>query len=148
MQARIGNPMVLVPDAAAALIALGKATKSGGVSPQTLDLVHLRASQINGCAVCVDMHARDMRKAGDSEEKVNAVAAWEDSPYFSDAERAALRLAEAVTRLDDRTDPVPDEVWDEAAKQYDEKELANLVLSIAVVNLFNRINRATRQIPA
>jgi AhpD family alkylhydroperoxidase len=118
------------------------------VSPQTLDLVHLRASQINGCAVCVDMHARDMRKAGESEEKVNAVAAWEDSPYFSDAERAALRLAEAVTRLGDRTDPVPDEVWDEAAKQYDEKELANLVLSIAVVNLFNRINRATRQIPA
>jgi AhpD family alkylhydroperoxidase len=148
MQARIGHPMVLVPDAAQAIMALGKATKAGGVPEATLDLVHLRASQINGCTVCVDMHAREVRRAGAGEAKAIAVAAWEDSPHFTDAERAALRLTEAVTRLADRADAVPDAVWDEAAKHYDEKQLANLVMSIAVVNLWNRLNRATRQVPA
>jgi AhpD family alkylhydroperoxidase len=147
MHARIGNPAFLVPDAMPALIALGKAGKAGGVSPRTLDLLHLRASQINGCAVCVDMHYRDLRAAGEPEKKLAAVAAWRDAPDFTDAERAALALAEAVTRLDDRPDPVPDDVWDAAAEHYDEKELATLVMSIAVVNLWNRLNRATRQVP-
>jgi len=148
MQARIGHPMFLVPDAAPGLMALGKATQAAGLPALTRGLVDLRASQINGCAICVDMHARDMREAGASENQVAAVAAWEDSPLFSAAERAALRLTEAVTRLADRTDAVPDSVWDEAAQHYDEKELAGLVMSIALVNLWNRLNRATRQIPA
>jgi AhpD family alkylhydroperoxidase len=112
----------------------------------TLDLVHLRASQINGCSVCVDMHARDLRKEGESDERLFAVAAWRETPYFTDAERAALALAEAATRLADRSDPVPDDVWDEAARQYDEQQLAALTLSIAHVNLWNRLNATTRQI--
>ena len=109
-------------------------------------LVHLRASQINGCSVCVDMHARDLRKAGESDERIFAVAAWRETPYYTDAERAALALAEAMTRLSDRPDPVPDDVWDEAARHYDERALAALTLSIATVNVWNRLNAATRQV--
>jgi AhpD family alkylhydroperoxidase len=112
----------------------------------TLDLVHLRASQINGCSVCVDMHSRDARKAGETEERLFAVAAWREAPYFTDPERAALALAEAVTRLSDREDPVPEAVWDEAARHYEEPALAALILSIATVNLWNRLNAATRQV--
>jgi AhpD family alkylhydroperoxidase len=148
MTARIGNPAYLVPDALPALIALGKATKAGGVPPATLDLLHLRASQINGCAVCVDLHVRDLRSAGESEDRIAMVAAWRDAVRFTEAEKAALAMTEAVTRLDDRTDPVPDDVWAGAARHYGEKELGNLVMSIAVVNLWNRLNRATRQVPA
>ena len=108
--------------------------------------MHLRASQINGCSVCVDMHARDLRKAGESDERIFAVAAWRETPYYTDAERAALALAEAMTRLSDRPDPVPDDVWDEAARHYDEPALAALMLSIATVNVWNRLNAATRQV--
>ena len=107
-----------------ALQALGKAAHKAGVPTETIDLVHLRASQINGCSVCVDMHARDLRKAGESDERIFAVAAWRETPYYTDAERAALALAEAMTRLSDRPDPVPDDVWDEAARHYDEPALA------------------------
>ena len=92
------------------------------------------------------MHARDARKAGESEDRVFAVAAWREAPYFTDAERAALALTESVTRLSDRADPVPDEVWDEAARHFDEQQLAGLVIAIGTVNLWNRINAATRQV--
>jgi alkylhydroperoxidase family enzyme len=87
------------------------------------------------------------RKKGETEERLYAVVAWRDAPYFSDAERAALALAEAVTRLSDRPDPVPDEIWNEAARHYDERGLAALLLWISVVNVFNRLNVATRQVP-
>jgi alkylhydroperoxidase family enzyme len=93
----------------------------------------------------VDGHPRIARKLGETDERLFAVAAWRDSPYFAEAERAALALAEAVTRLDDRSDPVPDEVWEEAARHYDETALAGLVLAIASINLWNRLNVATRQ---
>lgn len=106
----------------------------------------LRSSQINGCSVCLDMHARELEKEGETNQRIFAVAAWREAPYFSDAERAALALAKSMTRLSDRPDPVPDEVWDEAARHYDEEQLASLVLSIAGVNLWNRINAATRQV--
>jgi AhpD family alkylhydroperoxidase len=119
---------------------------AGGVDPATLELVHLRASQINGCSACVDSGARSARKAGETEERLATVAAWREAPYFSDAERAALALAEAATRLADRPDPVPDEIWDAAAAHYDEKGLAAIVLMIAVTNLFNRLNATTRQV--
>jgi AhpD family alkylhydroperoxidase len=145
MQARMSNPAMIVPGAMQALVALGASAKQGGVPSQTLDLVHLRASQINGCSVCVDMHSRDLKKVGETDERVFAVAAWREAPYFTDAERAALALAEAVTRLSDRPDPVPDEIWDEAARHYDEPALAALILSIAQINLWNRLNATTRQ---
>src|SRR5438445_13765072 len=146
MQARMNNPVVIIPQAMQALHALGKATEQHGVPPATAGLVQLRASQINGCSLCVDMHARDLKKAGETDERLFAVAAWRDAPYFTDAERAALALTEAVTRLSDRADPVPDDVWDEAARHYDEKGLAALVFSIAMINTWNRINVTTRQV--
>jgi AhpD family alkylhydroperoxidase len=146
MQARMNNPAMIIPDAMKALYALSESAKKAGVQSRTLDLVHLRASQINGCSVCVDMHSRDLKKAGETDERLFAVAAWRDAPYFTDAERAALALTEAVTRLSDRADPVPDEVWDEAARHYDEPELAVLIINIALINFWNRINVSTSQV--
>ena len=110
MQARMNNPAMVVPDARQALVALGTAVNKGGLPSRTLGLVYLRASQINGCSVCVDMHSRDAKKVGETDERLSAVAAWREAPYFTDAERAALALAEAITRLSDRADPVPDEI--------------------------------------
>jgi AhpD family alkylhydroperoxidase len=140
------NPLMVLPDALQALLAANKATENAGVPARTLGLVHLRASQINGCGVCVDMHPRLMRKAGETDERLFAVAAWRETPYFTEAERAALALTEATTRLSDRSDPVPDEVWQEAARHYDERALAALVIQIGIINVFNRVNAATRQI--
>jgi len=144
MQARMKNPAMIIPEAMQALLALNAATEKGGVP--ALGLVHLRTSQINGCSVCVDMGWRMLKKAGETDERMFAVAAWRDAPYFTDAERAALALAESVTRLSDRADPVPDEIWDEAAKHYDERALAALLLSIATTNVFNRLNVSTKQV--
>ena len=146
MQARISNPAVLVPDAMQALQAVANVTRNGGISTRTLELVNLRASQINGCGVCVDGHPRLAKKAGETDERLFAVAAWRDTPYFDEAERAALALTEAVTRLSDRSDPVPDDIWEGAARHYGEADLALLVLAIANINLWNRLNVATRQI--
>jgi AhpD family alkylhydroperoxidase len=140
------NPGMVIPDAMTAIKALNEAIRQGGVAPKTLGLVHLRASQINGCSVCVGAAAR-ARKDGETDERLFTVVAWRDAPYFTDAERAALALTEAVTRLSDRADPVPDEIWNEAASHYDEPALAALVLWIATVNVFNRVNVATRQVP-
>jgi AhpD family alkylhydroperoxidase len=146
MQARMNHPVMILPEAMKALHALNAATEKGGISAQTRELVHLRASQINGCSVCVDMHARDLKRQGESDERLFAVGAWRDAPYFTDAERAALALTEAVTRLSDREDPVPDAVWEAAARHYDEQELAALLLTIAQINVWNRLNVTTRQV--
>ena len=139
------NPAAVLPGAWQAVVALGDASKKGGVPESTLALVHLRASQVNGCSACVDGGVQSALKAGETSERLATVAAWRDAPYFTDAERAALALAEAATRLADREDPVPDAVWDEAAKYFDEPGLASLVLTIAVTNVYNRLNRVTRQ---
>ncbi len=146
MEARISNPAMKFPDALQALQALGKAVEHSGVPGATLALMHLRASQINGCGVCLDGGSRLAKGAGETDERLFAIAGWRDAPYFTDAERAALALTEAVTRLSDRAEPVPDAIWNEAARHYDEQELGALVLHIASVNAFNRINVATRQV--
>ena len=146
MQARIKNPAFILPDAMQAMMALKTAAEEGGVPHKTLELVHMRVSQINGCGFCVDFGARNARKAGETDERLFATAAWRDTPYFTDAERAALALAEAVTRLSDREDPVPDAIWNEAARHYDERRLATLVLWISLTNVWNRVNVATRQV--
>jgi AhpD family alkylhydroperoxidase len=146
MQSRISNPALTVPGALEALQNLAGSATSAGVPETTLHMVELRASQINGCSVCVDIHSRQLDNAGESSERIHMVAAWREAPYFSDAERAALALTEAATRLADRSDPVPDDVWGEAARYYTEPQLAALVVAIAAINTFNRLNVTTRQI--
>ena len=145
MTARMTNPAFAVDGAMDALNALSKSISRAKL-PIQRELVHLRASQINGCSVCVDMHAKAARKSGESEERVFAVAAWRETPYFSDAERAALALTESLTRVADQAELVPDEIWDAAAEHFDETQLGALVLDIANVNLWNRLNIATRQV--
>lgn len=142
------NPALVVEGALASLQTLGAAAKNAGVPTVLLDLVYLRASQINGCAWCVDMHARDLRKHGESDDRLFGVAAWRESPFFSPAERAALELTEATTRIADKGDPVPDDVWEEVCAHFDERGRAALVLNIAMINLWNRLNVATRQVVA
>jgi AhpD family alkylhydroperoxidase len=146
MQARMTNPAAIMPEATKALQSLWASVENSPVPKQTLELVHLRASQINGCGVCAVQHPKIARKLGETDDRIFAVAAWRDAPFFTEAERAALALTEAVTRVADTADPVPDSVWEEAARHYDEQELAALVLSIASVNVWNRLNVATRQV--
>ena len=146
MKPRMKHPVLLIPAALESLQALGKATESAPLPLVTRKLVELRASQINGCSVCVDMHARELKKAGQADERIVAVAAWRHTSSFTAAERAALALAEAVTRLSDQPDPVPDALWAEAARHYDERDLATLLLCIAQINVWNRLNVAVGQI--
>jgi AhpD family alkylhydroperoxidase len=145
MLPRMKNPATVLDGATKAIFGLITATQQTDVPDTTLDLVHLRTSQINGCSFCVDGGVKSAKKHGETDERLHAVAAWRETPYFTDAERAALDLAESVIRLADRSDAVPDEVWDAAAKHFDERGMAALVLYIATTNLFNRLNAATRQ---
>ncbi|WP_028922646.1 carboxymuconolactone decarboxylase family protein [Pseudonocardia acaciae] len=144
MQPRIEHPVRIFPAAMDALNALAKSSEEAGLPAPLVPMVHLRASQINGCSVCVEMHWRELARADGTDKRAIMVAAWREAPYFTDAERAALALTEATTRLADRPDPVPDEIWEEAAKHYDERELAALLLAIANINVWNRLNAATR----
>jgi AhpD family alkylhydroperoxidase len=146
MNARMNNPAVTVPGAYKAMLALAAAATADGLPAATINLVHLRVSQINGCSFCAHMHARDARKEGETDERLDTVAAWRDTPFFTEAERAALALAEAVTRIADQPDPVPDEVFQQAAAHYDELALGALLLQIAVINSWNRLNVATRTV--
>jgi AhpD family alkylhydroperoxidase len=145
MEARMTHPVMVLPDAMKALLALSKAAQSGTIPPTMHQLIQLRVSQINGCSVCVDMHARELKSLGEKDERIWGIGAWRESPFFSDSERAALDLAEHVTRLADQFDAVPDAVWDNAVDHYDEKELSSLLISIAAINVWNRLNAATRQ---
>lgn len=149
LSARIANPHLLLPASVQGILAVNKAVEESGLSAKTRGLVHMRVSQINGCAMCIDLHLRQFQRDphGETLERLFAVAAWREAPFFTDAERAALDLAEHVTRIADRPDAVPDDVWNEAARHYDEKTLIALVTHIAIVNVFNRMNVATRQIP-
>jgi AhpD family alkylhydroperoxidase len=144
-RARIPNPAMIVPEALPALYALGAVVKKSPVPARTLELVHLRASQINGCAVCVDLAVRELEKAGESDERIHLVAVWREAPCYTDSERAALALGEAATRLSDRGDAVGDAVWEDAARHFDQPALASLVMNIALINFWNRLNATTRQ---
>lgn len=139
------HPVMLIPDLLPALLAVSKTTEH--LLPiQLRELVNMRASQINGCSVCIDMHARILVKHGETPERLWSIAAWHDAPYFTEAERAALALTEAVTRIEDRGDPVPDDVWNEAAKHYAPEQLSALLMTIAMINLWNRLNVPTKQV--
>ncbi|HEY1883405.1 MAG TPA: carboxymuconolactone decarboxylase family protein [Candidatus Cybelea sp.] len=146
LKARIKHPVAIFPEAMRALQALGKVAHNSAVPLPTLLLVELRASQINGCSVCVDMHSRELKRHGATDERIFGVAAWRDNPAFDQAERAALALTEALTRISDGSEPVSDDVWDEAARHYDEAGLATLVIAIANINVWNRLNAAVRQV--
>jgi AhpD family alkylhydroperoxidase len=146
LTARMDNPALLLPGALEALHAVSKAVSATGLDPRLLELVNLRASQINGCGVCVAMHPKIAKRHGETDERLATVVAWRESPYFTAAERAALALTEAATRIADRGEAVSDEVWEEAARHFDEQQLAGLVLGIAQINVWNRLNVATRQI--
>lgn len=146
LKARIPNIATLAPDVVSTLQAFSQSAAGLGAPLGTIQLAQLRASQLNGCSVCVDMHARLMQKSGETVERLVAVGAWRDSPLFSPAERAALALAECVTRLSDRADPVPDDVWEEAARHYDPKGLVALIVGITAINAWNRLNVSTRQV--
>ena len=145
LEARIKNPAMTIPGALEALLKLGASAQDAGIPKTTHYLMHVRASQINGCGVCLDMHTRELVHAGEKNERIFTIAAWREAPYFSDAERAALALTECVTRLADHPDPVPDAVWTEAVRHYDEAQLAALLVSIATINAWNRLMCATKQ---
>ena len=143
---RLKNTGMIAPAAIQALQAFTAAVEDFGLSTAIVDLVHLRASQVNGCSVCTDLHSREAKNHGERDERLNTVAAWRDTPYFTDAERAALALTEAATRISDRRDAVPHDVWNEAARHYDERALTALVVHIAAINAWNRLSVPTRQL--
>jgi AhpD family alkylhydroperoxidase len=143
MEARMkstGNPDVIT-----AIQHLNKAIHAGGVDPLVLELVHLRASQINGCSPCVFAGVESAKKHGETEERLHNVVTWRETPFFTDKERAALALTEAATRIQDGAPGVTDEIWDAAAAHFDEKQLSVIILDIAMTNFFNRINRTIRE---
>lgn len=146
MQPRMQSPALTLPGAMEALQALGKSVEQSGVPRATLELMNLRASQINGCSVCVDMHWRALRKLGENDPRIFAAGAWREAPYFTDAERSALALTDAATRLADRPDAITDEIWSEASRHFERAALSALVMNIGVINLWNRLNAATRQV--
>jgi AhpD family alkylhydroperoxidase len=145
MNARIDQPVRVLPNALTALQGVGAAIAEVGLPETTVLLVNARVSQINGCAVCLEGELREARKLDETLDRLVLVAAWRETPYYSPSERAALAVAEAVTRISDRPDPVPDDVWAAAAEHFDERQLAALVLQIASINLWNRLNIATAQ---
>ncbi|KEQ26926.1 carboxymuconolactone decarboxylase family protein [Paenibacillus tyrfis] len=152
MKSRMESPVMIVPDASQALQALAKAlfasAENTGIPKRMLFLSYLRISQINGDSACVELHSGNALAAGESIERILAVSAWRDAKCFNDAERAALALSESVTRINDREDPVPDEIFNEAARHYDVAALATLIAGFATANLWNRFNVSTRQIAA
>lgn len=133
------------PDLTTAIQHLHKAIHTGGVDPRLLALVHLRASQINGCSPCVFAGVAAARKAGETEERLHNVVTWRETPFFTEEERAALELAEAATRIQDGAAGVTDEIWDAVADHFTEEQLSAIILEIAMTNFFNRINRTTRE---
>lgn len=143
--ARMENPVVILPHVLQRIQNLKAMIDGGGLPPTTRNLVQLRASQINRSSPCVYAASKQARDEGETDLRLLSVAAWRHTPYFTEAERAALTLTELVTRMDG-VDPVPDDVWDEVTKHYDERSLAALLLTISITNINNRLNVSTRQV--
>jgi AhpD family alkylhydroperoxidase len=135
------------PAAYKAMLVLDRAAHQTALPKPLLELVKLRASQINGCVYCVDMHGADAKAGGETDARLFAVAVWRDAPFFTEAERAAFALTEAMTRLSQTDDRVPDEVWKEAAGHFADDLLAQLVMVIVTINAWNRICVTTRMVP-
>ncbi|GAA2597224.1 MULTISPECIES: carboxymuconolactone decarboxylase family protein [Streptomyces] len=145
MENRLKNKNPSNPDVWTAIQHLQKAIAAGGVDPKLLALVHLRVSQINGCSACVYASVAGAKRAGDTDERLHHVAAWREAPFYTDAERAALALSEAATRLQDGAPGVTDEIWDGATIHFTEEQLGAINLEIALTNFFNRINRTIKE---
>lgn len=143
MEARVKSPAN--PDVIAGIQQLDKAVHAAGVDPLVIELVHLRVSQINGCSPCVFGGIASAKAHGETEERLHNVATWRETPFFTEAERAALALAEAATRLRDGAPGVTDDIWEAAAAHFDERQLSAITLGIAMTNFFNRINRTIRE---
>jgi AhpD family alkylhydroperoxidase len=146
MNARLnpyGNP--IVTNVVKYINSASKVIAGSTLPAATQELVKIRASQINGCGFCLDMHTKDAAEAGETPQRLHMVAAWREATVFTEAERAALELAEQGTRIADAAGGVPDEVWANAAKHYDEEQLAALVAIIALINAYNRMNVIIQQ---
>ena len=143
MEQRLDYPK-LAPEAARAMYGLGSYLAGCGLEPGLLELVKIRASQINGCAFCIDMHTKDARAAGEPEQRIYALNAWRETPFFSDRERAALAWTEAVTCIGDG---VPDDLYAEVRQQFSEKELVDLTWAVAAINAWNRVAISFRSVP-
>ncbi|TDD10262.1 carboxymuconolactone decarboxylase family protein [Nonomuraea deserti] len=146
MEARMKNPAFVLPETMKGIQSIYKGINQGGAPSELLEIVALRASQINGCGACVHAHIQNLKKSGESDERVGNVAAWREAPFYSDVERAALALTECVTRIADRSaDAVPDDLWDEVADHFDERQLSAIILTISMTNFFNRINATVKE---
>ena len=145
MTARMKNPAMVLPDAMTGIQNIYKAMHKGGVRKPPWSWCICAQVQINGCSPCVDAGVKSARKAGESDDRLLQVVAWRESDLFTDAERAALAMAEAATRLADHPEAVSDEIWSEAADHFDEQQLAAIILMIGITNLFNRLNTTIRE---
>ena len=145
MESRLSN-YEAASDAIKALSTLEATVRTLGIDPRLLDLIKLRASQINGCAYCVDMHAAELRKAGETERRMDALCVWRDTPFFTVRERAVLAWTEAVTRISETH--APDEDYEALKREFSERERANITLAIATINCWNRVSIAFRKMPA
>jgi AhpD family alkylhydroperoxidase len=135
MEPRLDYEKVL-PEGMRSINALSRYSKHSGLEPSLLELIKLRASQINGCAYCIDMHSKDARTGGETEQRLYNLSVWREAPYYTDRERAALALTEAVTLIADAH--VPDEIYEQAQRQFSDEELVKLVIGIAIINTWNR----------
>jgi AhpD family alkylhydroperoxidase len=135
----------VVPEGYGIMVRLDRWVSEAGIDPGLYELIKIRASQINRCAFCIDMHTRDAREMGETEQRIYALSAWREAPFFSEKERAALGLTESVTLLSESG--VPDEVWDEAERHFGERDLANLLMAIVTINAWNRIAASPRMLP-
>ncbi|MEO3790555.1 carboxymuconolactone decarboxylase family protein [Nonomuraea sp. B10E15] len=146
MEARMKNPAFVLPETMKGIQAVYQGINQGGAPGELLEIVALRTSQINGCGACVHAHVQNLKRSGESDERVGNVAAWREAPFYSDVERAALALTESVTRIADRSaDAVPDDLWDEVADHFDERQLSAIILTISMTNFFNRINVTVKE---
>jgi AhpD family alkylhydroperoxidase len=145
VEPRLDYRNAIPKEALHALYALEQSIRKGGLETSLLELIRMRASQINGCAYCLDMHSKDARAEGETEQRLYGLSAWREAPYYTERERAALEWAEAVTNVS--RDQVPDDVYQRTRRQFSEAELAVLTMAVVAINGWNRIAIAFRAVP-
>ena len=144
---RITNPVMTVPNVLPNLLSLGEAIKAVDLDAELLELIHMRASQINSCSMCLDLAGSGLTKLATAPEKMYSIAAWAQSPHFDDREKAVLKATEEVTRMGDGAGGLSDATFDDLATPFDEPQIAAIILNIRLVNFWNRVNDSTHQVP-